>query len=75
MLTPVLERNETTYHTLTQTLVRVVLLLAIVPHLLYATMQYCHCLLYWPGYIHVVTEVAQWEQGFVHGGRKSKGLF
>ena len=34
----------------------------------FAAMQYCHCLLYWPGYIHVVTEVAQWEQGFFHGG-------
>src|SRR6266705_5746603 len=26
-----------------------------------ATMQYCHCLLYWPGLIHVATEVTQWE--------------
>src|SRR6266566_4663861 len=24
-----------------------------------AAMQYCYCLLYWPGLIHVVTEVTQ----------------
>src|SRR5205809_701389 len=38
-----------------------------------AAMQYCHCLLYWPGHIPFVTEVAQWKKGFVHyfihGGR------
>jgi hypothetical protein len=28
----------------------------------FATMQYFHCLLYWPGLMHFVTEVAQWKQ-------------
>ena len=32
------------------------------------TIQYWLPLLYWPGLIHVITEVAQWEQNFAHGG-------
>ena len=35
---------------------------------LFLTLQYHASLLYWPGLIHDRTEVAQWEQGFVHGG-------